>query len=151
MEYFEFKYHRKGLAIKCIVAGVLLGMLITLIGSLLEPHFEALSKALWLIGFIVLTGLTSYGFNGANAHGIGILHDKHVEIKLKGKEYLIEYAKIKKIDESVFSRKWCINIHGEPSLTIYPGAGWRSKTNLYPIELFMTALYKRLELKQYIR
>ena len=137
-----------------LIVGIATGLATTIIGEVLAANFAPLASIIFFIGGFVFIGLAFYGMMGANALGIGLLHDEYVEIKLKDRVYKINYSKIIKIDEKFFTlsgfyRHWHIHIHDEPTLTLRQGSGLKRKTNLYPLEKFMSAVNKRLKPEQY--
>ena len=155
MEEFEFRYNDRRLTVK-IFGGTFLtffALNIITVYTFIQINSEMLYRIISFVGEIAFLGFLIYGFFGTNFKGIGILHDKYFEIKLKDKQYRIKYTEIEKIrDRGYSSRHWHIYVHGKPEIIIYQGLsffGIGNKTNLYPLETFMRELYKRLELKQY--
>jgi hypothetical protein len=154
MEKYEFKYYRKAFAVKLVVLASLIGFTSQIISETLTDSAVVLGVIVFFIGGICFVVLAFYGLFGANAQGVGILHDEYDEIKLKEKEYHINYDKTTKITEKVLTftglyRRWHIRIKGEPTIVLRQGSGFKHKTNLYPLENFMKALYKRLKPEQY--
>ena len=150
MEKYEFKYYRKAFAAKLIALAFLLGITTQIIGDALAASVALVSSVIVFIGGIGFIGLGVYALLGANAQGVAILHDEYVEIKLKDKEYQIYYDKIVRINDKFFtSRRWHIRINGESTIVLRRGSGFRYMSNVYPLEKFMRALYKRLKPAQY--
>ena len=152
-EKFEFKYYDKSLAVKCIVIGVLIGLASQILSE--EISSIMISGTIFMIGGVIFVILGGYGILGANFKGLGILYEDYVEIKLRGKEHRIEYAKISRVTIKYFTytgyfRRWHIHVNDEPTIILRQSSGFfRNKTNLYPLERFMTALFGRLKPGQY--
>jgi len=154
MEKYEFKYYRKAFAVKLIIGAFTIGLATQIISEALVTNFELLGAVVLFISIIVFISMSFYGIFRANAQGVGILHDEYVEIKLKDRGYRINYDEIIRINEKVltftgFYRRWQIRVNGESTIILRQGSGFRKKTNLYPLENFMKALYKRLKPEQY--
>ena len=149
MEKFEFKYYDRSLAIKCIALGVFIGLASQILSE--EIVSIVISGSIFMAGGIIFVCLSGYGLLGSNFKGIGILHEDCVEIKLRGKDYRIEYVNISHINVKNYTftgyfRRWHIHIHDKPTIILRQGSGFfRKKTNLYPLERFMTALCERLK------
>lgn len=148
MEKFEFKYYDKSLAVKCIVSGGFIGLVSQILSEKIASM--VISPPIFIAGGIIFICLSGYGLLGSNFKGIGILHEDCVEIKLREKEYRIEYINISRIDVKNYTftgyfRRWYIQIHDKPTIIIRQGSSFfRNKINLYPLECFMAALSGRL-------
>ena len=158
MEKFEFRYHHKSFANKLLVAMILAGLISFFSRSaniFVSPIiFETYARVIYAIAVVSSWTFLSAAFCcffRTNANGVGILYDEYVEIKLKDKEYHIEFDDITEIAKEWWvllpaPKRWRIYIHNKPDLVICQGNGLRKRVNLYPLEKFMEALEERLDL-----